>query len=125
MRLLLVSFGGHDWVDDRVPAVLAILGSTSGTQLKEEELRKMGKYVGDQKLLASAEDLKSTGGAVESGGSGGSESESGSDGGAKRVRKQEALRVPGKTAIAGVLIWKFAHRELDGLGYSFSTKPKI
>lgn len=114
-------FGGHD---DRVLAVLAILGSASGTRLKENELRKMGQYVGDQKLLTPVEDVQSTAGATESRASGGSGSESESDGDAKGRRK-ETLRVPGKTAIAGVLIWKFAHRELDGLGYSFSAKPKI
>lgn len=39
-----------------------------------------------------------------------------------------SVRVPGKTAIAGVLIAKWANRELDGLGYNFAQaapRPKI
>ena len=106
--------------------VLAILGSASGTKLKDKELRQMGKYVGDQKLLAPAEDLKSTVGAAESGDAPSkSESESESDGKSKGLQTQQTLRVPGKTAIGGVLIWKFAHNELAGLGYTFNAKPKV
>jgi len=109
--------------------VLTILGSTSGTELKKNELRKMGRYAGDEKRIPPAEDLKLTRGAAEGGELGEaasrSESESESDEQAKRKQMEETLRVPGKTAIAGVLIWKFAHRELDGLGYRFSAKPKI
>jgi hypothetical protein len=88
----------------------------------------MGRYAGDEKRLAPEEDLKLTRGAAEGeprGAASRSESESESDEQVKRKQMRETLRVPGKTAIAGVLIWKFAHRELDGLGYAFSAKPKI
>lgn len=91
----------------------------------------MGRYAGDEKRLIPAEDLKLTRGRAEGGepreaaGRLESESESEPDEQVKRKQMQETLRVPGKTAIAGVLIWKFAHRELDGLGYRFGAKPKI
>jgi len=39
--------------------------------------------------------------------------------------KKDLPRVPGQSAIAGVLIHKFAYRELDGLNYQFSTKSRI
>lgn len=82
----------------------------------------MGAEVGDQKLLAPAEDEKVQTTQVKvatSSPDSDSESETNS------TSKGPTLRVPGKTAIAGVLISKFAHRELDGLGYSFSPKSRI
>ncbi|KAF8311211.1 hypothetical protein DL93DRAFT_1507990 [Clavulina sp. PMI_390] len=87
-----------------------LLMLSDGPGLKKKEMRDMGRQVGDQKLLAPAEDSKA---------SPGSDSESDGEDGAKKKRRSVVIRVPGKQAIAGVLIYKWAHRQLDGLGYSF------
>lgn len=42
-----------------------------------------------------------------------------------RERGPERTRFPGQTAIAGVLIHKFAHRQLDGLGFNFMEKANL
>ncbi len=42
-----------------------------------------------------------------------------------RGRGTERTRFPGQTAIAGVLIYKFAHRQLDELGYNFKGKANL
>jgi hypothetical protein len=42
-----------------------------------------------------------------------------------RERGNVRIRFPRQTAIAGVLIHKFAHRQLDGLGYSFKGKANL
>lgn len=90
--------------------------------LNEKEMKKMGKEVGDRKLLAPAEDVKtqSTQAKVAQ-----SSPDSDSETEKPSGRKAPKLRVPGEIAIGGVLISIFAHRELDGLGYSFAPKSKI
>ena len=42
-----------------------------------------------------------------------------------RERGLERTRVPPQTAIAGVLIHKFAHRQLEALGYNFKGKANL
>lgn len=93
--------------------VLTILNSASGTQLKDKELRRMGTDVGDSKLLAPSEDAKEPKSVTKP-----AEEDREEASGATPLSR---IRVPAKTAIAGVLIWKFAHRELDGLGYNFTN----
>lgn len=38
--------------------------------------------------------------------------------------KVKNVRLPARTAIAGVLIHQFAHNELDGLGYDFISTER-
>lgn len=96
------------------PLVLEILGQTAGTIIKSKEWNKVRAHEeSSKKVLAPSE----------------SHSDSESEPEEEKKVKVPSVRVPGKTAIAGVLISKFAHRELEGLGYSFplqvGAKPKI
>jgi len=86
--------------------VLGIL-SAGNTNLKRKEMRKIGEQEESHKKSATR----------------GNKEDSESEG--EDAPKKLSVRVPGLTAIAGALIYKFAHRELDGLNYEFSTKSKI
>jgi len=85
--------------------VLGIL-SAGNTNLKRKEMRKIGEQQEPPKKSLTRGNKE--------------DSESEED-----APKKLSVRVPGLTAIAGALIYKFAHRELDGLNYEFSTKSKI
>lgn len=49
-------------------------------------------------------------------------SESPSD--SEASEKVKTVRLPPRTAIAGVLIHQFAHNELDGLGFDFTASEQ-
>ena len=99
-----------------IRAVLAILDQASGTTIKTKEWKTLRAHDDPaKKALAPSSSTPHP-------------SDSESEGEEIKKTKKPSVRVPGKTAIAGVLIAKFAYRELDGLGFEFAggvAKPKI
>jgi len=102
--------------------VLEILGT--GAALKPKELKKMGEGVDN--VLAPAVNhpaaLQISRGDINQQTKPRARSRSTSR---SRERSLERARVPSQTAIGGVLIHKFAHRQLEALGYNFKGKANL
>ncbi|KAF8335474.1 uncharacterized protein EI90DRAFT_3153049 [Cantharellus anzutake] len=104
--------------------VLEILGK--GASLRPSELGKMGEGI-DNVLAPSVKPstvLQTAQGNVEPQDKPPTRSRSRSRS-RSRERGNVRIRVPRQTAIAGVLIHKFAHCQLDGLGFSFKGKANL